>query len=96
MISLTRSIVFNFMYETWSSAVAETPKRKSIGLLLDTQSYKQSQKKINTLQGSEQGSTEESGARAPRITDITVFSFFFFFIFVNDEYQIHCCSVRQR
>lgn len=30
-----------------------------------TESYKQSQKKINTLQETEQGSTEESGARAP-------------------------------
>ena len=56
-------------------------KGKSIGLLLDTQSHKQSQKKINTLQESEQGSTEESGAWAPRIADIIVFF---------KEYQMHC------
>lgn len=75
------------MGEHDSSAVAKPPKRKSIGLLLDTESYKQSQKKINMLQESEQGSTEESGAQAPRITDIIV---------LFKEYQIHCCSVRQR
>lgn len=69
----TYFIVLNFMFETWTCAVAEPPKRKSIGLLLDTQSYKQSQKKINTLQESEQGSTEESGAQAAPITDIIVF-----------------------
>lgn len=30
-----------------------------------TESYKQSREKINTLQETEQGSTEESGAEAP-------------------------------
>jgi len=61
------------MGETSSPAVAERPKKKSIGLLLDTESYKQSQKKINMLQESEQGRTEESGTQATHITDITVF-----------------------
>lgn len=66
------------MGETRSSAVAEPPKRKSIGLLLDTQSpINNPRKKINTLQESEQGSTAESCAQAPRITDIIVGVFLF-------------------
>lgn len=54
---------FIFTGETQTSAPAGAPKkRKSIGLLLDTQPYKQFHQKINRLQENEQGGVEESGA----------------------------------
>lgn len=54
---------FIFMGKTQTSAPAGAPKkRKSIGLLLDTQPHKQFHQKINRLQENEQGGVEESGA----------------------------------